>query len=203
MVSVYKFLYFTGVISHLFSHHQNNLPFISTARQGTQNASVSISEVHSIPHSGGNFPKDVIPFPLFLSLSNTHIQKRTHSTCMHACMLMFFIYLCAEQTPRCVSLVSCVTMMKGTCCSQQKPLSTLRYRHPACIIHKSSGNSVTAHSLNFCDMGWRETQDSSVDPCPYVTFSRRENGAIMLMTSSSLCITFILPMRSENTFQTA
>lgn len=122
---------------------------------------------------------------------------------MHACMLMFFIYLCAEQTPRCVSLVSCVTMMKGTCCSQQKPLSTLRYRHPACIIHKSSGNSVTAHSLNFCDMGWRETQDSSVDPCPYVTFSRRENGAIMLMTSSSLCITFILPMRSENTFQTA
>lgn len=116
---------------------------------------------------------------------------------------MFFIYLCAEQTPRCVSLVSCVTMMKGTCCSQQKPLSTLRYRHPACIIHKSSGNSVTAHSLNFCDMGWRETQDSSVDPCPYVTFSRRENGAIMLMTSSSLCITFILPMRSENTFQTA
>lgn len=122
---------------------------------------------------------------------------------MHACMLMFFIYLCAEQTPRCVSLVSCVTMMKGTCCSQQKPLSTLRYRHPACIIHKSSGNSVTAHSLNFCDMGWRETQDSSVDPCPDVTFSRRENGAIMLMTSSSLCITFILPMRSENTFQTA
>lgn len=93
-VSVYKFLYFTGVISHSFSHHQNNLPFISTARQGTQNASVSISKVHSIPHSGGNFPKDVIPLPLFLSLSN--IQKRTHSTCMHACLCSLFIFVLSK-----------------------------------------------------------------------------------------------------------
>lgn len=38
---------------------------------------------------------------------------------------------------------------------------------------------------------------------PLCNLSQRENGAIMLMTSSSLCISFILPMRSENTFQTA
>lgn len=38
---------------------------------------------------------------------------------------------------------------------------------------------------------------------PLCNLSQRENGAIMLMTFSSLCITFILPMRSENTFQTA
>lgn len=71
--------------------------------------------------------------PPVLSLSN----RRRYTPYMHACMCMFFIYLCAEQTPRCVSLVSCVMMMKGTCCSQQKPLSTLRYWHPACIIHSS------------------------------------------------------------------
>lgn len=119
-------------------------PPIPLLGMALRNASVSVGKVHSVLHSGGNFPEDVILFSHFLS----HIWKHTRARppYMRACMLMCFIYLCAEQTPRCVSLVSCVTMMKGTCCSQQKPLSTLCYWHPGCIIHKSSGNSVTSLS---------------------------------------------------------
>lgn len=112
-------------------------------------ASVSITEVLSVPHSGGNFPKGSDSLSL-LALSNARFQKdaRAHARYTHARMLMRFICLCAEQTPRCVSLASRVMMMKGTCCSQQKPLSTLCYRHPACIIHKSSGNSVTSRRVS-------------------------------------------------------
>lgn len=100
-----------------------SIPLLARA---LKNACVSISKVRSIPHSAGNFPKDVTRVS---SLSQTHTCMRTtaceHS--LHVCMLMRFIYLSAEQTTCCVSLVSCVMMMKGTCCSQQKPLSTLRF----------------------------------------------------------------------------
>lgn len=156
-------------------------PSIPLLGWALKNASVSISKVHSIPHSGGNFPEDVIlfPLPLSLSLKHTCMQKNTHAhnLDMRACMRMFLIYLCAEQTPRCVSLVSCVMMMKGTCCSQQKPLSTLCYWHPACIIQKSSGNSVTSLRVStFFDMGWGEMQDSQVERCPRVTFRKEKMG---------------------------
>lgn len=78
--------------------------------------------------------------PLTLQCLETPLHVRS----LHAYTLVFFIYPYAEQTHCCVSVVSSVMMMKGTCCSQQKALSTLHNQHPACIIHKSSGNSVTA-----------------------------------------------------------
>lgn len=110
---------------------------------------------------------------------------------MHARMLMCFIYLCAEQTPRCVSLVSCVMMMKGTCCSQQKALSTLCYRHPACIIHESSGNSVTSRrerGSTFVTLAEGKCRTAEWIRAPYATLRRRENGAIMWMTFQSLYV---------------
>lgn len=119
-----KFLYFTGVISHSFSHQQNNLPFISIARQGPRKAFVSVGKVHLTPPSGGNFPwKCCSFFPHALK----HMPENTPMCMcyMYACMLACFICLCAEQTPHRVSLVSCVMMMKGTCCSQQKLLPFL------------------------------------------------------------------------------
>lgn len=177
MVPFYKFPYFTGVISYSFAHQQNNLPFNSTAGQGTQKCFCFHQKVHSIPHSAGNFPKDAISSPS-LSFSNTHWFRQhthAHTLYMRACMLMCFIYLSAEQTTCCVSLVSCVMMMKGTCCSQQKPLSTLCYWHPACIIHKSSGNSVTSQRLStFVTWAERKCRRGWVYPCPYVTFCKEK-----------------------------
>lgn len=144
-------------------------PSIPPLGRATQKGSCFHRKVHSIPHSVGNFPKDAsrsLSFPI--TLAQQH--PRAHTRYMRAGMLICFIYLSAEQTTCCVSLVSGVMMMKGTCCSQQKPLSTLCYWHRACIIHKSSGNSVTSRRLSTfvtwaegkCRRGW-------VDPCPHGT----------------------------------
>lgn len=75
-------------------------------------------------HSPGNFPKDAIFSAVFLSLCRTHIMRHTSArvVSIRVCMRMCFIFLCVEKTPRCVSLLPSVTMMKGSCCSQQKPL---------------------------------------------------------------------------------
>lgn len=65
--------------------------------------------MHSIPNSGGNFPKDVT-LSLFPSLSNTQVHKHTHawaythtqtcthtlSTCMHAYLCALFIFVLSK-----------------------------------------------------------------------------------------------------------
>lgn len=160
-------------------------PSIPLLGSALKNASVSIrkcTQYHVLqvisPRMWFTFS---LPLPARFPQTHTH---SAHTLYMRACMPMCFIYRSAEQTTCCVSLVSCVMMMKGTCCSQQKPLSTLCYWHPACIIHKSSGNSVTSqrHSTS---VTWaeRKRRRGSVDSCPYVTFLQRENEAIMWTTS--------------------
>lgn len=181
IISIYKFLYFTGVISHFI--------FTPSWHLGPHFHSLS-------GHSGSLFPPvkctqyhipDVISqrcdsFSLFLSLWNTQIQKCT--LYMHASMLIFFIYFCAEQTSHCCSLVSCVMMMKSTCCSQQTPPDVTDIL-PALFTCR-----VVIQSLNFCDKDWKEIQDSAVEPALYVTFCRRKLANVhnFLDTLCSLCI---------------
>ena len=121
-------------------------------------------------------PRKRFSSPLSSSWTHTHTDPEapTHAHALYTrvhCVPTCFIYLCAEQTPRWVSLVSSVMMMKGTCCSQQKAFSTPCNRHPACIIHKSSGNSVTSATRNFSDVGRRETVGrGGGDPRPHHDF---------------------------------
>lgn len=74
-----------------------------------KNASVSISKVHSIPHSGGNFPKDATLFPPSLALKRSHPETHPLTHTLHACMHAYVLYLslCWANTLLCLTCFLC------------------------------------------------------------------------------------------------
>lgn len=129
-------------------------------------------KVHSIPHAGVNFPKDVILFPSF-SYTHTHIQKHTHDAHapLHACLCPLFIFVQSIHAPLCLACFECHGDERHLLFSAEKnPVLALRYRHPACIIHESSGNSVTSAT-------WAEEKrrTARVDARPARELPRGEN----------------------------
>lgn len=68
-------------------------PSIPLLDRALKNASVSVSKVHSIPHCGGNFPKDVILFPPFLTLKHPQSEAHTCTHALHACLRTLFIFV--------------------------------------------------------------------------------------------------------------
>lgn len=104
-------------------------PSIPLLGWALKNASVSISKVHSIPHSGGNFPEDVILFPppsLSLSLSQTHMHAEAHACTrpLHACMHAYVPYLslCWANTPLCLTCFLCHDDERHLLFSAETPL---------------------------------------------------------------------------------
>ena len=78
-----------------------------------KNASVSTGEVHSIPRSAVNFPKEAILFPsLFLLNTHTHGSRSTDACTrsLHACALrahVLYLSLCWANTPLSLACFFC------------------------------------------------------------------------------------------------
>lgn len=139
-------------------------PSILLLDRALKNASVSVSKVHSIPHCGGNFPKDVILFPPFLTLKHPQSEAHACTHTLHACMRAYVLYLslCWANTPLCLTCFLCHDDERHLLFSAETPL------HPMLLtscLHYSQVEWLLSHfseRLNFCDMGWSEVQDSRV-----------------------------------------
>lgn len=142
-------------------------------------------------------------FSLHFSHSETPTMRSARS--QHACMHAYVLYLslCWANTPLCLTCFLCRDDERHLLFSAETPL------HPMLLtscLHYSQVEWLFSHfseSLNFCDMGWSEMQDSRVGPWPQVTSSKVKKAVEDFFCHFMLTlwnVNIILPLQFESSF---
>lgn len=95
-------------------------------------------------------PRMWFSFPHPPALKHTHPETHTCTHSLHACIHAYVLYLslCWANTPLCLTCFLCHDDERHLLFSAETPLHPMLCWHPACIIHKSSGNSVTSRRVS-------------------------------------------------------